>query len=260
MWSPPNQHLCYNRIPLLANIVHDRNYEGSGVLAQHVYPMKAMESNDKVFVKTDFLGLFLEHYPIQVPITLITGVSDLSPTEAQANAILTNPLITRWIGHNIDVSHPKITKILIGVGEPERPNGNHDMLVQLHSERVKWEDKKDDVCVPYHSKTHQSRHLEATLPKLDFPQYMNEISKSRFVVCMRGNGIDTHRFCEVLLMGSVPIVLHSGLDDLYSTFPCVILDSFDAIDIHTFVWDDAKYEAFVDAFWLRNSYKDALQC
>lgn len=260
MWSPPNQHLSYNRLPLLANIVYDGDYTDSGVATQHRYPMKEMEPNDRVFVKTDYLGWFLENRPIQVPITLITGVSDFSPTDEQTNAILTNPLITRWIGHNIIASDPKITKVLIGVGEPERPNGNHDMLLRLHSLRIQWKDKKDDICVPYHSNTHESRQLKSTLPKLDFSQYMNEISKSRFVVCMRGYGLDTHRFCEILLMGSIPIVLRSGLDDLYSKFPCILVDSFDVIDTQTFVWDDVKYEAFLDAFWLRNSYKDELQC
>jgi hypothetical protein len=52
-------------------------------------------------------------------------------------------------------------------------------------------------------------------------------------------------------MGSVPVVLHSDLDDLYEQFPCLIVDSFDSVDTSGFVWDDAKYERFLDMFWLR---------
>ena len=68
--------------------------------------------------------------------------------------------------------------------------------------------------------------------KLSFNDYMEEINKYKFVLCPRGNGIDTHRFCEILLMGSVPIVESSGLDDLYKNFPCIILNSFNDININ----------------------------
>jgi hypothetical protein len=37
--------------------------------------------------------------------------------------------------------------------------------------------------------------------------YAKIVEKHRFVVCPRGNGIDTHRFWETLYRGSVPIVL-----------------------------------------------------
>jgi hypothetical protein len=244
------RHLSYNRLPLLANVVIDANYHGE-VVPQHTYPYREPYSaGDVLFVKTDFLGLFLEK-PLRVPITLVTGVSDLSPTNDQIQSILDNSNIRRWIGVNIPVTHPKITKVLIGVGEAERKNGKHDVLVKLHAERPRWDDKQDALCVPYHRHTHTSRILAPTLPELPFEDYMREIGKYKFVVNMRGNGLDTHRFCEILLMGSVPVVEHSGLDDLYSQFPCVIVDSFSNIDISSFVWDASKYEAFLDMFWLR---------
>lgn len=242
------QHLCYNRLPLLANVVYDIDYTNTGVQAQHSYPYHSpLEKNDRVFVKTDYIGWFLKNVTVEVPITLITGVSDISPTSEQCNTILTHPHIQKWIGCNIPVSHPKITKILIGVGEPQRENGNHDTLVRLHKSRVPWNEKLSDVCVPYHSNTHVSRTFEHMLPKMPFEDYMNEIGKYKFVRCVRGNGLDTHRFCEILLMGSVPVIDHSPLDDLYSQFPCVFIDE----DRSSFVWDESKYQSFLDMFWLR---------
>jgi hypothetical protein len=258
-WSKSPRHMCYNRLPLLANVVVDMNYTGSGVTPQHSYPYKdVLSKGDVVFVKTDFLSWFLDNRKIEVPITLVTGVSDLSPTSEQCRRILVNPNITKWIGCNILRSDPKITKLPIGVGEPERINGNHETLLRLHSERVSWTDKLDDVCVPYHGTTHVSRTIQPTLPKLEFEDYMRELSKHKFVVCTRGNGVDTHRVCETLLMGSVPVLEHSGLDDMYSQWPCLIVDSFDIIDTTNFVFDSSKYEAFLDTFWLHDSLKDRL--
>jgi hypothetical protein len=255
-WSQEPRHLCYNRLPLLANVVYDIDYAGTGVKAQHAYPYhEPLTNGDVVFVKTDYLDWFLSNRSIDAPITLVTGVSDLSPTNEQCRKIRVHPNIKRWIGCNIPVSDPKIIKLPIGSGEPEREYGNHETLRRLHEARIPWEDKKDEVCIPYHGATHESRVLDSTLPKLPFEEYMNTISTYKFVVCMRGNGIDTHRFCEILLMGSVPIVEHSKLDDMYSQFPCLIVDSFDAIDTSQFQWDASKYETFLDVFWLRDKLK-----
>ena len=241
------RHLCYNRLPLLANVVFDVNYANTGVSAQHKYPFRyPFLKGDIVFVKTDFLTQVLEKYPINAPITLVTGVSDLSPTRGDCEFILRCENIRNWIGCNIPVSHPKIRKVLIGVGEPERQNGNHDTLKRLHVNRPSWGEKRDELCVPYHSNTHADRQITSTLPKLPFEEYMKEIGKHKFVRCMRGNGLDTHRFSEILLMGSVPVVDHSPLDDLYSQFPCM----FNGDDVASFVWDETKYRAFLDMFWL----------
>lgn len=258
-WSKSPRHICYNRLPLLANVVYDMNYTGLGVTPQHSYPYREqLTKGDVVFVKTDYLTWFLDNRKIDVPITLVTGVSDLSPSRSDARRICVNPNIRRWIGCNIEYTDPKIRKLPIGVGEPERPNGKHDELVQLHSERIAWADKFDEICIPYHGGTHGSRTLTSTLPKLEFGEYMKSISQHKFVVCQRGHGLDTHRVCEVLLMGSVPILEHSNLDDMYSEWPCLLVDSFDTMDTSSFVWDDVKYEAFLDVFWLRDSLKERI--
>jgi len=245
-------HLSYNRLPLIANSIYDDNYSGSGVSVQHSYNYrKQLALGDFVFVKTNYLDWFLSSIEINKPITLISAVSDLSPSQSTCETILANPNIKQWIGCNITVSHPKIYKIPIGVGEPERPNGNHEQLLKLHRSRIPWESKSDTLCIPFHGNTHGSRSLKPTLPKLPFNEYMTEIGKHKFVVSMRGHGLDTHRVCEILLMGSVPVLIHSGLDDMYERFPCLLVDSFDTIDTTGFTWDPVKYENFLDVFWMK---------
>jgi hypothetical protein len=53
-----------------------------------------------------------------------------------------------------------------------------------------------------------------------------------------GYGMDTHRMWEILSMGTVPIVLSSPLDSLYSQFPVVIVDK----------WQDAFAEGALEKF------------
>jgi hypothetical protein len=98
----------------------------------------------------------------------------------------------------------------------------------------------------------------STLPKLPFEDYMREISRHRLVLCQRGNGMDTHRVCEVLLMGSIPVLFHSPLDDMYSQWNCVLVNSLDEVNPASVAWDPAKDEAFLDVFWLRDALRDRL--
>lgn len=47
-----------------------------------------------------------------------------------------------------------------------------------------------------------------------------------FEACPRGNGIDTFRRWEALLLGTLPIVRTSTLDPLYAQFPVVIIEDW----------------------------------
>lgn len=248
-------HLCYNRLPLLANSVYDINYSGSGVVEQHNgIRKKDVRHGDTIFVKTDLLTSFLSDFNISSKIILVTGVSDITPSADSIEKIISNDNIVKWIGCNIPVQHPKIQKIPIGVGEPQLINGNHSELVKLHKSRIPWKNKPHNVCVPFHSKTTSDRILTNSIPQLPFYGYMSEINKYKFVICERGNGLDTHRFCETLLMECVPVVKHSGLDDMYEKFPCLIVDKFESlVAINDFKWDNDKYNYFLDLFWLRNA-------
>ncbi len=60
-------------------------------------------------------------------------------------------------------------------------------------------------------------------------RFLQNARNHSFVLCPRGNGIDTHRLWETLYMGSIPIVrndiAHSGWTDL----PILFVDSWDEV-------------------------------
>jgi hypothetical protein len=80
------------------------------------------------------------------------------------------------------------------------------------------------LCGPF-SNTHSER---VEIAKLDYsrfssekieeyisaPKYRELLSKYQFVLCPRGNGVDTHRFWEVIYSGGVPIVKKSSWTQL----------------------------------------------
>ena len=61
--------------------------------------------------------------------------------------------------------------------------------------------------------------------------FANIASDYRFVVCPRGNGIDTHRFWETLYRGSLPIVENSEWAQYFKLegIPMVLVEDYEEI-------------------------------
>ena len=213
-----------------------------------------------------FLTNILQH--INVRFILITGVSDYE-IDNRYLPFLNNDKIIKWVGVNISIqNHPKISKMLIGFQEPSRKNGDQDNLYKIYNTKIDFNNKINKLLITYCGNTHNSRDNINTIlkndkfigftnfaDKLEYNDYLKKINNYKFVLCPRGNGIDTHRFTEILFMGSVPIVEKNGLSDLYSKFPCIIVDNFNNITfdmLNNFVFDNNKYELFKSYLFINN--------
>lgn len=82
--------------------------------------------------------------------------------------------------------------------------------------------------------------------------YLKEMRNHEFVLCPRGNGVDTHRLWETLYMGSIPIVqndiVHRGWLDL----PIAWVDSFSEV---TPEWLDSQLKRIQDGVWNMDKIK-----
>ena len=83
-------------------------------------------------------------------------------------------------------------------------------------------------------------------------QYLTDIAKSKFVLCPRGNGIDTHRLWETLYVRSIPIVkrhiTHKGMEDL----PILFIDDWSEV---TPEFLEKKYTEMTSRVWNFNKLK-----
>jgi hypothetical protein len=76
----------------------------------------------------------------------------------------------------------------------------------------------------YLSPTHESRNTLSSFvddfhyfpDRLTPDEYLLQIARHKYVICPRGNGIDTHRFWEALYLNSHPIVVQSTWSELIS--------------------------------------------
>ncbi len=61
-------------------------------------------------------------------------------------------------------------------------------------------------------------------------QYKEDLDNHSFILCPRGNGIDTHRLWESLYHGIIPIVEKSIQSETLEGLPAVVVDSFKQVD------------------------------
>jgi len=242
--------IYYNYYPKLAKHIIDiplRAYKSAGVIPVHDYPTFEplfVEEGDIIFVKTDLLDYFFGYYfnLIDNKFILLSGVSDIEVGEKYKKYVEHDKII-KWFGTNMTMKHPKTQILPIGFEEAERNGGNQKLLVSLFKNRKEFKNKENKICVTYLGNTHNSRNnifeifkdkkYVDFISKMEFKDYMNNIGDYKFVLSPRGYGIDTHRFWEILLMGSIPIVENSCLNDLFDKFPCIIVNNFSDITFDT---------------------------
>jgi len=73
----------------------------------------------------------------------------------------------------------------------------------------------------------------------DFESYMRALADHKFCVAPPGRGIDTHRCWEALMVGTIPILLHTPLDSMFDGLPVVFTDDYATV---TKEWLAARYE------------------
>ena len=56
--------------------------------------------------------------------------------------------------------------------------------------------------------------------------YLEQIRKHRFVICPRGNGVDTHRMWETIYLGAIPIVKRDIAHSDWMDLPIVWVDDW----------------------------------
>jgi hypothetical protein len=81
--------------------------------------------------------------------------------------------------------------------------------------------------------------------KLPFKEYLEELSKSYFVISPNGNGIDCHKTWEALYLRSIPIVTKSINIDFYRDYPIIVIDDWSKfnpndfnVDLYNKTWGD----------------------
>ena len=195
-----------------------------------------VSSGNTVFVKTDYLGKFFQeiHPRIKHPYILISHNSD-DPAPGPYGMYLDHPNLKAWFAQNYDgYKHPKIHPIPIGLANSHWPHGNFHTVQKIQEKTI---NKKHLAYMNIAVGTYlPERKLVYTLLKnkrfcyqsseKKYADFLKDLKSSTFAVAPRGNGLDTHRFWEALLMGTIPIVKTSPLDSMYEGLPVLVISDW----------------------------------
>jgi len=208
-----------------------------------------------VYVHTDLIGDFADLVPLlKQRVVLITGSSDWTvPNQMDKRArkfpqlrhgwsILTEHYnIIHWFAENLDTVHPKVSPMPIGmrnggwgfVGDADKevekllnlfdrssvPFSARNITVlsmDIQREGEQWIDraKARSACkISSFCKVGEMSHL--------FNQY---ILSSKFTLMVHGGGLDPcPKAFTAILLGSIPILEHSSVEDAYMQLPIVFV-------------------------------------
>jgi hypothetical protein len=77
-------------------------------------------------------------------------------------------------------------------------------------------------------------HTTNSFEKVPTTLVYDKTLESRYALCPRGFGVDTHRFYECIYLGCVPIVVrtHTVFDRLYTAYPCLVVERWEDVTDH----------------------------
>lgn len=123
--------------------------------------------------------------------------------------------------------------------------GNLDMMKEVYVEKIKNKEefRKNLVLLNINKSTHPERsyvfdkfssesYVTLSLPDVSMEgrrKYLLDITEHEFVLCPRGNGVDTHRLWETLYMERIPIVTYEDAHASFVGLPILFINSWNQV-------------------------------
>lgn len=195
------------------------------------------DTSEVIFVAgNDFEDLLskLDSFPLSK--VIIVGNSD---RDWKNFSFVLPPRIKRIYLQNNYVDSPLIYSLPIGL---ENRKLGVNGLISNFKKAIKNQQRIEICCekplLTQISPTHEGR--EELLSKVDAfhyiekrlspDDYLKQLSRHNFIICPRGNGVDTHRFWESLYLNAYPVVLKSAWSQLIREqlgVPLIEVESWD---------------------------------
>ena len=186
----------------------------------------AAKHGDWVFVNGDYLPVFLRAIPFirTKRFVVIVHNTDRAFGERELGDVL--PVSHHIFAINTTVRHERLTTIPIGFVDKQLPllraytRPDTERTIEIYANFTKSTNSvKRQQCI-------DAFPHAVFRSNLSVPEYLDDLSKSKFVLCPEGTGMDTHRVYESILCGATPVVLRNSLSHLYSSMPVCIVNSW----------------------------------
>jgi len=216
-----------------------------------------LKNGSSVYICNTAIPTFIEFYlnKLSVRIVLVSGDSDdtISLT-SENNKIISSPMIIHWYAQNCVINHPKVTRLPIGLDYHTIANGGmpewsskiceytqEKEIKRLIKDSKPFYDRKIKCYANYHFQMHRGDRMDAynNVPKnlvhyeekpvLRLTTLETQLEYA-FVISPFGGGLDCHRTWEALILGCIPIIVHSDLDPLFEDLPVLLVDRWSDVN------------------------------
>jgi|688.fasta_scaffold215545_2 hypothetical protein len=245
------------------------SFNSDDIISQDGF-LKFCDDNNICFIKTDFFYLGKQHmwrgnlHPTKIDTVCFIGHSDHPIVDEISQKFDKIFCINRLTKNSNTFGIPLGITSDCDDTPIHRIYGNKEIMVEVHNEDIP---KNNLVYLNFSLSTYpQLRQSvynkfggkpwvkigDVTPTIKGRKKYLQEIKSSKFVLCPRGNGIDTHRIWESLYMGSIPIVIYEDTHHLFTDLPILFIDDWDKV---TYDFLNEKYEEMTNKEWSYNKLK-----
>jgi len=135
------------------------------------------------------------------------------------STLINSPNVKHIYAQNINLeNYEKLSLLPIGIANSMWPHGDLVTFYTVMAETYKFK-KSHSIYVNINPNTYAYRreilesinrygHLEMSSGK-PYVEYLRELANNRFCLCIRGNGVDTHRLWESLYLGVIPVIINN---------------------------------------------------
>ena len=212
-----------------------------GEVTQLINTNLTVKDNDIIFSKYEFVPKLFEilrNKNCDKKLILISHESDAGVDE---NFFKSKPeCIVKWYAQNVEYDHEDLIPIPLGVACDYYQF--HSLTLSHINKETEKRTKNKLLYINHRISTHPSSRewiynyfttndwCTVDQPNLSLDKYREKINSHKFILCPRGNGIDTIRLWESLYCGIIPIVeKHVHYNKCLVDLPVVIVDSFQEV-------------------------------
>lgn len=228
----------------------------------------------KIFIYThlldNFINNILYHKNLnKIFFTIYLHNSDHTFGESQLHQKLINhPLVKHIYAQNINSGiNTKCTLLPISLANSMWNHGDIVTLFSTMSKIYKFK-KKFNIYININTKTfpyrsiilnelikHNINIITETKP---FNQYLEDLSTHLFCLCLRGNGLDTHRFWESLYLNVIPVIINNKYTKMNGFVQNLRHMNVPFYEINEDSLEDIVKKYFLSDFFNKDLYKKIL--
>jgi hypothetical protein len=226
-----NYHRNIDKFIKLEQVIIVENFKKINIDTLNSYFKEVNKKVIKLFIYTHILDLFIQYIlpylDNSLNYILYLHNSDHSLTQEHYNILNPIKYIKKVYSQNINCEYSGSKFELLPIGLANSMFGHGDILSLYETmSKTYYLSKTKNLYININPKTFPYRQeilnqvntgevsFNITNAPKPFNQYLEELSTHRFSLCVRGNGLDTHRNIESLYLGVIPVIINNKFTNM----------------------------------------------